>query len=258
MNKSAIFKQAHELAKQIMQIGDSYGATFALCLKFVYASLVVSTEPNTYVKYAPNVFLAKCAKQYKKGDITTLTTKYGKENEVEIVNLVVSGKDGYFYYSFIRTDGFNSQVRAQNKANRLNGFASTAHAKSTQYFEASNEGKDFLSLAEPIKIGHHSEKRHRALIERNWNRMGKSVEFTKKAENYEERAKYWESQKNKIDLSMPESLQYFEFKLEQAKQTHKFYKDNPDKREHSYSLTYANKAVKEMQKNHDLAVKLWG
>ena len=56
------------------------------------------------------------------------------------------------------------------------------HAKkSNDYYNASNEGKEFLSIGEPIKIGHHSEKRHRALIERNWNRMGKSVEFEKKA-----------------------------------------------------------------------------
>ena len=35
-------------------------------------------------------------------------------------------------------------------------------------------------------------------------------------------------------------------------------KKNPEKRSHSYSLTYANKSVKETKKNLDLAVKLWG
>lgn len=34
---------------------------------------------NTYAKYCPNVFLAKCEEQYQKGDIITVTTKYGKE-----------------------------------------------------------------------------------------------------------------------------------------------------------------------------------
>ena len=39
--------------------------------------------------------------------------------------------------------------------------------------EASNEGKEFLVMGEPIKIGHHSEKRHRALIERKSQKNGK-------------------------------------------------------------------------------------
>ena len=36
---------------------------------------------NTYVKFAPNVFVAKCEEQYEKGEVIEVTTKYGKENE---------------------------------------------------------------------------------------------------------------------------------------------------------------------------------
>ena len=56
---------------------------------------------------------------------------------------------------------------------------------------------------------------------------------------------------------MPESIEYYEYKLEEAKIKHGFYKNNPDKREHSFSLTYAKKAVNEAQKNLDLAKRLW-
>jgi hypothetical protein len=42
-----------------------------------------------------------------------------------------------------------------------------------------------------------------------------------------------------------------------AKMTHEFYKQNPDKREHSFSLTYAKKAVNEAEKNLEIAKKLW-
>lgn len=56
---------------------------------------------------------------------------------------------------------------------------------------------------------------------------------------------------------MPESVDFYKYKLEEAKEKHLFYKNNPDKREHSFSLTYAKKAVNEAQKNYDLAVKLW-
>lgn len=35
---------------------------------------------NTYLKYCPNVFVAKCEEQHEKGEEIILTTKYGKEN----------------------------------------------------------------------------------------------------------------------------------------------------------------------------------
>lgn len=212
---------------------------------------------NTYYKYAPNVFLAKCTERHAKGDIINVTTKHGKENESEVFNLIAE-KEGFFYYSIIRADGTNTQTRAAAKAERYAKWAAAAENKSNQYHEAAQEGKDFLALAEPIKVGHHSEKRHRALIERNWSRMGKSVEFSEKAENHESKAEYWAKKVNTINLSMPESVEFYEYKVEEAKMTHEFYKQNPDKREHSFSLTYAKKAVNEAEKNLKIAKKLWG
>ena len=57
---------------------------------------------------------------------------------------------------------------------------------------------------------------------------------------------------------MPESLDYFKFKLEEAEQHHKDLKDNPEKRQHSYELTYAKKEVNELKKKVEIAMKLWG
>jgi hypothetical protein len=171
---------------------------------------------NTYSKYAPNVFLAKCTEKHAKGEIIEVTTKYGKENESEVFNLIFE-KDGFYFYSIIRADGFNVQERAKAKAERYNSWAVSAEKKSEQYYEASNEGKDFLSLGEPIKIGHHSEKRHRALIERNWNRMGKSVEFSQKAEAHESKAEYWARKEKDINLSMPEVLIFLSLNLKKQK-----------------------------------------
>ena len=37
MNTSTIFKKAHALTKATIQTGDSYSATFAICLKVIYA-----------------------------------------------------------------------------------------------------------------------------------------------------------------------------------------------------------------------------
>jgi hypothetical protein len=211
---------------------------------------------NTYSKYAANVFVAKCTESHEKGEIIILETKYGKEHECIVFNLV-SKKDGFYYYSIVRADGFNAQEFARQKAERYNKWAASAEKRSTEYFEASQEGKDFLSLGEPIKIGHHSEKRHRALIERNWNRMGKCVEESKKAEQHESKSEYWEKRTNDINLSMPESIEFYEYKLEDAKERHEGLKSGKYKREHSFSLTYAKKAVNEAEKNLLIAKKLW-
>jgi len=211
---------------------------------------------NTYSKYCPNVFVAKCTEQHEKGSTIHMNTKYGDGHEAIIFNELFT-KDGFFYYSVVRADGYNIQERAKAKAERLQGWANNAEKKSLQYYEASQEGKDFLSLAEPIKIGHHSEKRHRALIDRNWNRMGKCVEFSEKANEYESRAEYWAKQTNTINLSMPESLEYYEYELEKAKAKHEDLKNNPEKWSHSFSLTYAKKDVNELEKKVLTAKKLW-
>lgn len=211
---------------------------------------------NSYRKYCPNVFVAQCEEEYQKDDIIEVTTKYGKVNECIVHNFL--GKiDNCFLYSITRADGFNSQERAKQKAEKLGNWAYSAEKRGDNWQEKSNEGKEFLVLAEPIKIGHHSEKRHRALIERNWNRMSNAMEEFKKADSYRNRVSYWEGLASKIDLSMPESLEFFEIQLEEATMYHKGLKDSTFQREHSYSLTYANKRVKELKDKYETAIKLW-
>jgi hypothetical protein len=184
---------------------------------------------NTYHKFYPNVFVAQCEQEYQKGDTITLTTKYGAEHECIIFN-EVGKRNGFFYYSIVRADGFNVQEWAKRKAERLNNASLNALKKSSDKWSEASEGKDFLVLAEPIKIGHHSEKRHRALIERNHNRMHKAVELEKQAQSYEDRASYWEEKAKTINLSMPESLEYFEFELEKAQKKHQGIKDGTIKK----------------------------
>jgi len=215
---------------------------------------------NTYKKYCPNVFVAQCEEKHEKGDTITVETKYGKENECIVHNFVgyTGTKEKPMYcYSITRADGYNNQERARNKVEKLNNWADNANKRGSDWQEKSNEGKDFLALAEPIKVGHHSEKRHRALIERNWNRMSNAMEEYKKAETYRERTAYWESMANKIDLSMPESLDFYEFELEKAKAKHEGLKNGTIERSHSYSLTYAKKELNEVEKKYQLAKKLW-
>lgn len=211
---------------------------------------------NTYSKYMPNVFLAKCIEKHEKGSTIPVTTKYGKENDSIIFNLVYE-KDGFYYYSIVRADGFNYQQWAQNRADRRRNWAASAESKSNIYYERSNKDADFLSLGEPIKVGHHSEKRHRKIIEEQWNNMGKSVEYSNKAEAHESIAEYWEKKANNINLSMPESLEFYQYKLEKAKEYHEGVKSGKYPRNHSFTLTYAKKEVNELEKKVQLATKLW-
>ena len=143
-----------------------------------------------------------------------------KNMSVLFFNLVGKTNDGSFCYSIVRADGFNQQEHARLKAEKLQRASINAESKSNKCWEAASEGKDFLALGEPIKIGHHSEKRHRALIERNHNRMNKAVEYSKVAESYESRVSYWAHKANSINLSMPECLDFYEFELEKAKAKH--------------------------------------
>lgn len=202
------------------------------------------------------MFLAKCDAKHEKGEVINVTTKYGKENESIVFNLMFE-RDGFYYYSIVRADGFNVQEWAKQRAERRRAWAESAERKNKEYFDKSNKDRDFLSLAEPIKVGHHSEKRHRKAIEDAWNNTGKAVAFSDKATEHESKAEYWDKRANTINLSMPESVDFYEHKLEVAKEYHEGVKSGKYPREHAYTLTYAKKAVNEAQKNFDLAQKLW-
>lgn len=209
---------------------------------------------NKFRKYCPNVWVAECDEKYEKGEIIELETKYGKTVYCEVYNSVAQ-KDGKYYYSIVRLEELSY---AQHKAERYSNSAQNNMAKSEERLKASQEGRDFLVLGEPIKVGHHSEKRHRALIERNWNRMEKSVELAEKAQLAESKAGYWANKAEEITLAMPESLEYFKEQLEKATAYHQGLKDGTIERGHSYSLTYAKKDVNELKKKVEIAELLWG
>lgn len=132
---------------------------------------------NTYFKLAPNACVMKTEATYAKGDIALIENKYGQETEVEVFKLV---KDTLTFklYSFTRL----GESHAARKAARYQNQADNAEKRANDWQDKANEGRDFLVLAEPIKIGHHSEKRHRALIERNHSRMTNCIAESNKAE----------------------------------------------------------------------------
>ncbi len=211
---------------------------------------------NTYSKFIPNVFLAKCPEPHEKGELISVATKYGKENESIVFNLIFE-KDGFYFYSIVRADGFNVQEWAKRKAEKYEDWKGSALQKSDSYFRKSHDITKNIPLGQPILVGHHSEKRHRRDLDKSWNAMGKSVEFSNKADAYSSKATYWESRANTINLSMPESLDFYAFVLEKAKQKHEGLKNGTIARMHSFSLSYAKKEVNELEKKIKLAQKLW-
>lgn len=212
---------------------------------------------NTYAKFCPNVFVAKCTEKHAKGDIIMVTTKYGKENECEVWNLVAQ-KDGFYYYSITRTDGYNCQERARRIAERLEISASNASAQSDAYVQKSHDYVAGIVPGQPILVGHHSERRHRKAIANSARAMDKAVELNEKSKDYESRAKYWEKRAKVINLSMPESIDFYAFKVEQLEREHQFMKNHPETRPHAFALAYAKKDLNEARKNHERAIRLWG
>ena len=212
---------------------------------------------NTYSKFVPNVFLAKCEEKHEKGEVIEVTTKHGKDNECIVFNLIAE-KGGFYYYSIVRANGFNVQEWAKRRAERRQEWAAGAAKKSREYFERSEQAVAGIEPGQPILIGHHSEKRHRKALETSWSNLGKAVESSDKAAEHTRIAEYWEERAKVINLSMPESIDYFAHKLEVAKEYHEGVKSGKYPREHAYTLTYAKKDVNELQKKYDLAVRLWG
>jgi hypothetical protein len=97
------------------------------------------------------VYLAECEGTHEKGDIITVTTRHGKENECIVYNLI-GEKNGKYFYSIIRADGFNSQERAKRKSDKLEKYAINAEKRSEDRRKRSEESRNFLVLGEPIKI----------------------------------------------------------------------------------------------------------
>lgn len=218
----------------------------------------MENEKITYIKYCPNVFLAKCEAQHEKGEIINVETRRGDLHECEVHNFIGRTKDGCYAYSITRTDGTNKATVAARRAERRREWEQKAEDRSARYFEKSEAAVAGIVPGQPILVGHHSEKRHRAAIDRSWAAMGHGVEESEKAENHLGKADYWDRKAEDITLDMPESLEYFKEQLEAAKEYHEGVKSGKYPREHAYTLTYAKKRVNELKQKVETAEKLWG
>lgn len=99
-----------------------------------------------------------------------------------------------------------------------------ADAEANQRFNAARAITRNIPMGQPILVGHHSEKHHRADLKRHDSHMDKGCEAYSKGRHYEERADA--ARKNRsISSDDPEAVTKLTVKIEKAKGFQKQVKD---------------------------------
>ena len=80
------------------------------------------------------------------------------------------------------------EQKQQARKERLEERAAKAAANSEAAYSASRQAVEGIVMGQPILVGHHSEGRHRRAIQRADDRMRKSVEEQRRAQELERRA----------------------------------------------------------------------
>jgi len=78
--------------------------------------------------------------------------------------------------------------KKQNRIDRYRELSGKNAAKSQSLSSQSSDMVSGIPAGQPIIVGHHSEKAHRNLLDRSWNKMDQSVEASDKAAYYAQKA----------------------------------------------------------------------
>ncbi len=105
------------------------------------------------------------------------------------------------------------EERKQARIDRYKDLAGNAEEKSSNLSEQSRKMSSVIPFGQPILVGHHSEKRDRNYRDKIWNKMGASVEESKKAEYYREKAAAAENNTS-ISSDDPEAVKLLKEKIE--------------------------------------------
>jgi len=105
------------------------------------------------------------------------------------------------------------QEKKEQRIERYKELAGKAGQESTARYKQAEHIASFIPMGQPIMVGHHSEKRHRRDAAKIDNSMRASVEASKKADYYEEKALAAE-QNTAISSDNPDSLELLRKKLE--------------------------------------------
>lgn len=121
----------------------------------------------------------------------------------------------------------NREEKKQARIDRYEELSHKSMEHSNSAYEQSYKMTSVIPFGQPILVGHHSEARHRNLINRSWNKMGESVKLQEKAEYYQQKAEAT-ANNNAIYLDDDNVVEKLEEKIarleklqEQMKQTNK-------------------------------------
>lgn len=208
-----------------------------------------------FTKYCAGVYCLQTDKDnLEHGEAVEVTTRRGKTVTVIVWKKVLT-KNGASYYSYIREDGLDRKGWQARKVERLQNAAERQRKLSDMYFNKSNEHRDFLSLCEPIKVGHHSEKRHRRIIEQAYNNMGKSVAADEKAKDQLGRAAEIESRLSyEINLDTPDSIPQLMQRLDDLEAKRECIKSRAHE---SWELSNLRANIRRYKQRLATAWKLW-
>jgi frataxin-like iron-binding protein CyaY len=117
----------------------------------------------------------------------------------------------------------NFEERRENKIEAYQRLAAKNGELATSSFNHAHKLGDCIPMGQPILVGHHSEKRHRAHLTKMDNAMRKGVEAEKKAKYYEDRA---ETLLNGTAISSddPNAIDKLQTKLENLMKAQQLYK----------------------------------
>lgn len=102
------------------------------------------------------------------------------------------------------------KAQLERKSERFSTFAQHAEERAEDHWKKAD--LSFIPMGQPILVGHHSQRRHERAIERSNAHSIKSIEESKKAQNWDHRAKTAETLLQKMEESKP----YMNGKFEEA------------------------------------------
>ena len=106
----------------------------------------------------------------------------------------------------------NFEERRQNRKDRYEELADKNQQQSQERYDAARSIGSRIPMGQPILVGHHSERGHRADLKRIDNNMRKSIEHRDKARYYEDRAQTIENDRT-IYSDDPEAIQKLKQRL---------------------------------------------
>ena len=133
----------------------------------------------------------------------------------------------------------------ERKQRRIENYQAKSEKHELEAKEREKNANKILRAidGQPLLIGHHSEKRHRADLKRMDNNFRKAYELQEKSDYYEYKAKAAQ-ENNSISSDDPEAIQKLEEQLERLERTRELTK----KSEHTtYELNYISADIRRVK-----------